>query len=215
MPRPTTPVGRARGGARVRRAAAMLMAAAGVAGLAAMLAQPRVSAQSQPAASTGSPGSLADSCGAPATPPQASGRGAQPTFPPGQYPVSLPAVSHLGARNDLAEPVQPGRALGPAAGRPHLGIHGRHRPRHRRHDLGDRSLRRLGRRRRRLRRLDARSDPPVRHHRQAAQELRPRRDGEPAQDQRRSRRRHLGRGQRPGARQGPAGPQVQPQRHAG
>src|SRR4029077_11957748 len=39
-------------------------------------------------------------------------RGAQPTFPPGQYPVSLPAVSHLGARNDLPNPFPPGADFG-------------------------------------------------------------------------------------------------------
>jgi len=32
----------------------------------------------------------------------------QAVFPPGQYPVSLPAVSLLGARNDLPNPYQPG-----------------------------------------------------------------------------------------------------------
>ena len=42
----------------------------------------------------------------PATPPTPppGGRGLQPTFPSGKYPVSLPAVSHLGARNDLPNP---------------------------------------------------------------------------------------------------------------
>ena len=56
----------------------------------------------------GSPaGSLAYSCGVPAG--QATGgRGQQPVFPPGQYPVKLPPVSLLGARNDLPNPFQPG-----------------------------------------------------------------------------------------------------------
>lgn len=52
-------------------------------------------------------GPVANSCGVPATPPPA-GRGVQPTFPPGQYPVTLPAMSLLGARNDLPNPYQPG-----------------------------------------------------------------------------------------------------------
>lgn len=56
----------------------------------------------------GSPaGPLAYSCGVPAA--QAGGgRGQLPVFPLGQYPVKLPAVSLLGARNDLPNPYQPG-----------------------------------------------------------------------------------------------------------
>ena len=64
-----------------------------------------------PAPPSGSPaGPLAYSCGVPAgeaaggRPPQP----VQPVFPPGQYPVKLPAVSLLGARNDLPNPYQPG-----------------------------------------------------------------------------------------------------------
>jgi sugar lactone lactonase YvrE len=53
-----------------------------------------------------SAGALAYSCGLPSTPPPA-GRGGQAVYP-GQYPVSLPAVSLLGARNDLPNPYQPG-----------------------------------------------------------------------------------------------------------
>jgi hypothetical protein len=55
-------------------------------------------------------GPVAYSCGVPATPPPApaAGRGLQPTFPAGQYPVKLPPVSHLGARNDLPNPYGPG-----------------------------------------------------------------------------------------------------------
>src|SRR5262245_14068394 len=61
--------------------------------------------------SESSAGAQATSCGVPTTPPP-TGRGAQPTFPPGQYPVSLPAVSHLGARNDLPTPYQAGVDFG-------------------------------------------------------------------------------------------------------
>jgi hypothetical protein len=70
----------------------------------------RLSALQSPAAES-SAGPQANSCGVPTTPPP-TGRGAQPTFPPGQYPVSLPAVSHLGARNDLPNPYQPGADFG-------------------------------------------------------------------------------------------------------
>jgi hypothetical protein len=57
-----------------------------------------------------SAGPLADSCGAPAPGAAAQGRGERgtPVFPAGQYPVKLPAVSLLGARNDLPNPFQPG-----------------------------------------------------------------------------------------------------------
>jgi sugar lactone lactonase YvrE len=54
-------------------------------------------------------GPLAYSCGLPAAPPTPQGgRGLQPTFPAGKYPVSLPPVSHLGARNDLPNPYASG-----------------------------------------------------------------------------------------------------------
>src|SRR5437899_6362449 len=58
---------------------------------------------------SGSPGPLADSCGVSAQP-GAQGQGARgtPVFPPGQYPVKLPAVSLLGARNDLPNPFRAG-----------------------------------------------------------------------------------------------------------
>jgi hypothetical protein len=56
----------------------------------------------------GSPGPLANSCGVPANPP-APGRGrGTPTFPADQYPVQLPAVSMLGAHNDLPNPYRDG-----------------------------------------------------------------------------------------------------------
>jgi len=54
-----------------------------------------------------SAGPLANTCGAPTSPP-AEGTTKQPTFPEGQYPVKLPAVSLLGARNDLPNPYAPG-----------------------------------------------------------------------------------------------------------
>ncbi len=74
----------------------------------ASLADMTATAQLTPASSTppaDSPaGPAAYTCGNPTSPPQTSGRGAQPTFPPGQFPVSLPAISLLGARNDLPDP---------------------------------------------------------------------------------------------------------------
>jgi sugar lactone lactonase YvrE len=60
-----------------------------------------------PAPPANSPaGQFGYSCGVPTTPPPA--QPAQPIFPAAQYPVSLPAVSLLGARNDLPTPYQPG-----------------------------------------------------------------------------------------------------------
>ena len=65
-----------------------------------------------PAPPSGSPaGPTAYSCGVPATQPE-GGRGQQPTFPPDQYPVKLPMVSLLGARNDLPNPYGPGADFG-------------------------------------------------------------------------------------------------------
>ena len=62
----------------------------------------------------GSPGPLAQSCGVPSA--AASGRSEAtrtlPQFPPGEYPVKLPAVSLLGARNDLPNPFRPGVSWG-------------------------------------------------------------------------------------------------------
>jgi DNA-binding beta-propeller fold protein YncE len=53
------------------------------------------------------PGPNANACSreAPAAP---AGRMAQPVFPPGQYPVKLPAMSLLGAPNDLPNPYAAG-----------------------------------------------------------------------------------------------------------
>ena len=62
---------------------------------------------------SGSPGPLAQSCGAPPASANAGGGGAQlPVFPPGQYPVQLPAASLLGARNDLPNPYRAGVSFG-------------------------------------------------------------------------------------------------------
>src|SRR6266550_6376353 len=74
-------------------------------------------------AETGSPGPLAQFCGVPpagAAVTQAKGQGkgqgraktGVPVFPAGQYPVKLPAVSMLGARNDLPNPYRPGVSWG-------------------------------------------------------------------------------------------------------
>jgi len=57
-------------------------------------------------------GSLALSCGVPPMPLEAGATPQQAVFPPGQYPVSLPAASLLGARNDLPNPYQPGVDFG-------------------------------------------------------------------------------------------------------
>ena len=60
-----------------------------------------------PPSSPAGPGAY--SCGAPAAPPvPPAGRGLQPVFPAGQYPVGLPPVSHLGAPNNLPNPYQSG-----------------------------------------------------------------------------------------------------------
>jgi sugar lactone lactonase YvrE len=66
-------------------------------------------------AQNGSPGPLAASCGVPTTLSSAPGGGAgraQPVFQPGQYPVKLPPVSLLGARNDLPNPYRPATSWG-------------------------------------------------------------------------------------------------------
>jgi hypothetical protein len=66
-------------------------------------------------ADSGSPGPLAQSCGVPpaaAAGGQAGGGRGLPQFPPGQYPVKLPPVSLLGARNDLPNPYLPGVSWG-------------------------------------------------------------------------------------------------------
>jgi len=57
-------------------------------------------------------GPAAYSCGVPATPLEPGATPQQAVFPAGQYPVSLPAASLLGARNDLPNPFQPGVDFG-------------------------------------------------------------------------------------------------------
>jgi DNA-binding beta-propeller fold protein YncE len=73
---------------------------------------PRMHAQAggAMAAVSSSAGPQATSCGnpAPAAAGAAPARGEEPIFPPGQYPVRLPAKSLLGAPNDLPNPFQPG-----------------------------------------------------------------------------------------------------------
>jgi sugar lactone lactonase YvrE len=67
-------------------------------------------------ANGGSAGPLAQSCGVPPastnTAGKAGGGRGLPQFPPGQYPVKLPPVSLLGARNDLPNPYRPGASWG-------------------------------------------------------------------------------------------------------
>jgi hypothetical protein len=59
----------------------------------------------------GSPGPAADACG-PATVNATPGRGADPIFPAGQYPVHLPPMSLLGAPNDVPNPYGTGADWG-------------------------------------------------------------------------------------------------------
>ena len=60
----------------------------------------------------GSAGPLAQSCGVPAAGGRAGGGRGLPVFPPGEYPVKLPAVSLLGAHNDLPNPYRTGVSWG-------------------------------------------------------------------------------------------------------
>jgi hypothetical protein len=76
-----------------------------------------VAAERLDAVDGGSPGPLAHSCGVPPASASAGGDKAGggrglPVFPPGQYPVKLPPVSLLGARNDLPNPFHPGVSWG-------------------------------------------------------------------------------------------------------
>src|SRR5262245_3751914 len=67
---------------------------------------PQASTTRPPATSPA--GLNAYSCGLPLDPPAPTAKPEQPIFPAGRYPVSLPAVSHLGARNDLPNPYRDG-----------------------------------------------------------------------------------------------------------
>jgi len=70
-----------------------------VLGLLMLFAQDALGGQSQ--------GPLADTCGVPSPAP-----GAAPVVPAGTYPVKLPTISLLGARNDLPNPFLPGMHWG-------------------------------------------------------------------------------------------------------
>src|SRR5437764_14367545 len=62
-----------------------------------------------PRARAQSAGPQANSCGNPTTAVDvAPAGGAEPIFPPGQFPVQLPAKSLLGAPNNLPNPFRPG-----------------------------------------------------------------------------------------------------------
>jgi len=89
-------------------AATGLLAATREMGYAALNVEPAITQINSNAG--GSPGRLADSCGVPAQTAanQSQGGRGLPVFPAGQYPVKLPALSLLGARNDLPNPFRPG-----------------------------------------------------------------------------------------------------------
>jgi DNA-binding beta-propeller fold protein YncE len=70
-------------------------------GAAARLASPTADSQAS-AESKGSPGLQADTCGI------AAAAGGSQAAPPGQFPITLPRASLLGAHNDLPNPYQPG-----------------------------------------------------------------------------------------------------------
>jgi sugar lactone lactonase YvrE len=90
----------------------LFVAASSLAGLAAVGLAAAQAPSGTPLPPSGSPaGPAAYSCGVPATQ-RDGGRGQQPVFPADQYPVKLPAVSLLGARNDLPNPYQPGVDFG-------------------------------------------------------------------------------------------------------
>ena len=97
---------------RVKQRPCRVAALAAIGGGLIVLPSERLNAQEQ----NGSAGPLAQSCGVPsgsagAAAGQADGRGL-PIFPSGQYPVKLPLVSLLGARNDLPNPYRPGVSWG-------------------------------------------------------------------------------------------------------
>lgn len=63
------------------------------------------------AQSTSSAGAMANSCGVPEKPPANAGAPSQ-AYPPGQYPVQLPAMSFLGAPNEGPNPYAAGVDFG-------------------------------------------------------------------------------------------------------
>src|SRR4051794_28999506 len=76
---------------------------------------PRTDPQSSsiPRPPADSPAGLnAYSCGVPAPAGEGATRPVQAIFPAGRYPVTLPAVSLLGARNDLPNPYRDGADWG-------------------------------------------------------------------------------------------------------
>ena len=163
-------------------------------------------------------GPLAHSCGVPTAPlPDQAPR--QAVFPPGQYPVSLPAVSLLGARNDLPNPygvgtdwgqLPPGRKWGSTASvttAPDGTIW-----------VVD-SLRQLWSGRHDMRRSERerQSRLSVRHLRQAAEDVRRRPVRQPSQTHRRQGREPMGRGQRrpPGLQAGSERPRAADPRQEG
>src|SRR5262245_5593175 len=115
--RSTTMISRARIGTTAVLAAAVGLAATAGSDLVAQsgaLGQASRGPVSAPAPASSSAQPLADSCGvappgtpAPAPPAGRGGRGT-PVFPAGAYPVTLPAASLLGARNDLPNPYRAG-----------------------------------------------------------------------------------------------------------
>jgi DNA-binding beta-propeller fold protein YncE len=85
---------------KVGRAGIVAIVAAGLFGSIGVRAQNQGRGQAAPAP-------IGDSCGVPA-PLGATDKPQQPTFPPGAYPVALPAVAPNGARNDLPNPYRDG-----------------------------------------------------------------------------------------------------------
>ena len=94
-----------------RKGLLFTMAAITLAGAAVLFVAGGKTAHAQTNSVGGSPGPLADSCGVPAqaagSQTQGGGRGT-PVFQPGRYPVKLPALSLLGAHNDLPNTFRPG-----------------------------------------------------------------------------------------------------------
>src|SRR2546426_2158130 len=84
----------------------------GIAAIALTSGDASVQGAGQTPPSSSPAGPLANSCGVPAMPLAPGAKPDEAIFPAGQYPVSLPATSLLGARNDLPNPFQPGVDFG-------------------------------------------------------------------------------------------------------